>query len=169
MRHILNKADIPRAVLRPIPILFYQPLLKRIVRKISTAHPELFERLGDHTNKSFLINPTNMPFALLLQPDAISPRLRAYRDTTGLVYDASISGTFLTLLNMVDGLIDGDAIFFTRDLKIEGDVEAIVTLRNALDNIDGSIADEIANIYGPIGSFILSRLRKIQQKKRYHD
>ncbi len=152
-------------VLRPVPLLLYQPLLKRIVRRISGKYPSLFQRLGPHTDKSFLIDPVNMPFVLVLQPNPERPRLRAYRSAEHLRCEASISGTFLTLLDMVDGRIDGDAIFFTRDLKIEGDTEAIVSLRNALDNIDGSLADEIADIYGGAGRLMLKAVRRLQQRK----
>lgn len=159
---LANKHNIPKVVLRPVPLFLYQPMLKRVVRQIAEAHPDLFSRLGDNAYKAFLIDPTNMPFVLLLHPDPDVPRLRAYRSELGLDYDASITGTFLTLLNMVDGLIDGDAIFFTRDLVVEGDIEAVVALRNALDNIDGSIADEIADIYGAAGRSALSLLRKVR-------
>jgi len=37
---------------------------------------------------------------------------------------------------MVDGTYDGDALFFSRDLSIEGDTEAVLALRNAIENAD---------------------------------
>ena len=63
---------------------------------------------------------------------------------------------------MVDGRYDGDALFFTRDLKIEGDTEAIVCLRNALDDVDGSIAENIAAYFGSPGLKMLEFVRKIK-------
>ncbi len=161
----LKKRNIPKFILRPVPLFLYQPALKRIAHHIAGKYPEIFSRLGNVAGKKFMINPTNMPFVLLLEPNPNRLRLRAYKNADALEYDAGITGSLLTLLNMVDGKIDGDAIFFTRDLKIEGDTEAVVTLRNALDNLDCSIADEIASVYGKLGIFILGKLRSIEIKK----
>lgn len=106
-----------------------------------------------------------MPFALILRPDPDRPRLKAVRRHSGLAYDARIAGSFLTLLDMVDGRLDGDALFFSRDLIVEGDTEATVCLRNALDDLEGSIADDIADMLGPPGRMALGVLRRI----RTHD
>jgi predicted lipid carrier protein YhbT len=35
---------------------------------------------------------------------------------------------------MVDGAFDGDALFFSRSLQVEGDMEALLALRNAVDD-----------------------------------
>ena len=68
----------------------------------------------------------------------------------------------MNLLRLIDGRMDGDAIFFSRALQIEGDTEAIVSLRNALDNIEGSLAESVAGFFGRPGRFGLSLLRKVQ-------
>lgn len=149
----------------PLPSIFLQPLLGRIVRHIAWNRPELFNRIGPHKNKSFLIDPVNMPFAMLLIPNPDHPRLKAVRRHKARDYDARIAGSFLTLLDMVDGRLDGDALFFTRDLIVEGDTEAVVCLRNAIDDLDGSIADDIADIFGIAGRAALATLRRI----RNHD
>jgi predicted lipid carrier protein YhbT len=151
--------EIPGKILRPVPISVYQPILRRIARYIAEKHPNLFARLGEDVNKAFLINPTNMPFVLLLEPDPNFTSLEAYRNADGLDYDASITGSFLNLLRMIDGELDGDALFFSRDLKVEGDTEAVVRLRNAMDDIEGSVAEDVAGMFGPLGRAALSRLR----------
>ena len=153
--------DIPGKLLRPVPMAVYQPILRRIATYIAEKHPTLFARLGDDVNKAFLIDPTNMPFVLLLEPDPNHVSLEAYRSAENLDYDASITGSFLNLLRLIDGELDGDALFFSRDLKIEGDTEAVVRLRNAMDDIDGSVASDIADMLGPIGRMMLSRLREL--------
>lgn len=151
----------------PLPSFFLQPVLGRIVRHITKNRPELFNRIGPHKNKIFLIDPINMPFAMLLTPDPDAPCLKAVRRHKIGNYDARIAGSFLTLLDMVDGRLDGDALFFTRDLTVEGDTEAVVCLRNALDDMDGSIADDVADIFGIAGHAALSTLRRI--RKSQHD
>lgn len=158
----LSFQNFPSRILAPLPLPLLQPILGRIIRGAAENRPELFDRLGIQQNKMYLIDPSNMPFVFLLMPNAIQPCLRAYRRSRPLpIYDARITGTFLTLMNMVDGRLDGDALFFTRDLIIEGDTEAVVVLRNALDDLDGSIIDDLADQFGPIGRAIAFTLRRI--------
>ena len=66
----------------------------------------------------------------------------------------------MLLLELIDSEEDGDAAFFSRDLEVSGDTEAVVRLRNALDDMDGSIAEEAAALFGPPGRAILARLRR---------
>ncbi len=134
----------------PIPLFALQPLLGHIVTTIAGRHPELIARLGDNCRKRFLIDPHNLPFFLLLQPDPDRPRLKAYGRARDIEHDVHISGTFLTLLRMIDGQSDSDALFFNRDLTITGDTEAVVALRNALDNMDVTLADDVAACFGPL-------------------
>jgi predicted lipid carrier protein YhbT len=51
---------------------------------------------------------------------------------------------------MIDGQSDSDALFFNRDLSVTGDTEAVVALRNALDNMDATLADDVAACFGPL-------------------
>lgn len=163
----------PGALLRlaPVPLFLLQPLLGRIVRKIAARRPEIFGRIGPHTHKRFQIDPVNLPFVLMLYPDPAAPRLRAVRRHNAPAHDARIAGSLLTLLAVADGRLDGDALFFTRELMIEGDTEAAVCLRNALDDLEGSIADDIADMFGPPGRAGLALLRRVgnQEERRSHD
>ena len=67
---------------------------------------------------------------------------------------------------MVDGQLDGDALFFTRELVVEGDTEAVVCLRNAIDDTEGSIAEDTANLFGFSGRNALKLLRKAKNYGR---
>ena len=154
---------LPRKLLAPLPLLPLQPALHRIINNIARNKPELFQRIGVHKDKYFLIDPLNMPFVLLLRPDPHRPYLRAFRRTDPVQHDARIAGTFLALLDMIDGRLDGDALFFSRDLIVEGNTEAVVCLRNALDDMDGSIADDVVSVYGLPGRVFLSMLRRVRR------
>ncbi len=154
---------LTRLLIGPVPLFVLQPVLHRIIRNIALRKPELFNRIGVHREKSFLIDPVNMPFALVLRPDPKSPSLRAYRRRHLPPVDATISGSFLTLMEMVDGRLDGDALFFSRALSVQGDTEAVVCLRNALDDMDGSVVEDAANLFGAPGRKILNGLRRIRQ------
>jgi predicted lipid carrier protein YhbT len=144
--------------LAPLPLM--QTVLNRVVRKVPRERPELFRRLGLHQQKTFLIDPVNLPFLFTLKPMALQPELRIHpRTRTRPLHDAHIAGTFFALLDMIDGALDGDALFFTRDLLIEGDTEAVVVLRNALDDLEGSIIDDMTRPFDFVARRILSRLR----------
>jgi len=150
------------------PLILLQPLLARLVQQVAQREPELFSRLGARAAKRFLIDPLNLPFVLLLEPGI--PRLTACQRRPLPAHDAAIAGTFLNLFDMVDGTLDGDALFFSRDLHVSGDTEAVVALRNALDDIDGSVLDKGAQAFGPlspIAAFALGLTRAFS--RRAHD
>jgi predicted lipid carrier protein YhbT len=162
--------NIPRILLSPVPLILMQPVFSRIAAHVARSRPELFERLGPHLSKRFLIDPVDLPFVLVLIPDAKRPHLTAYRRQENPFHDACVAGTFFNLLEMIDGSLDGDALFFTRDLRVSGDTEAVVALRNALDDFDGSVLDNIVMSFGPLSkpvALALSALRTIRAKKRH--
>jgi predicted lipid carrier protein YhbT len=140
--------------------LALQPILSRVVRRIAARHPSLFARLGPHQKTDFLIDPVELPFALHLRPDPEVLVFRAVPRALAPRAGATIRGKFLLLLELVDAEEDGDAAFFSRDLEVTGDTEAVVRLRNALDDMDGSLAEETAAMFGAPGRAILARLRR---------
>ncbi len=153
----------PLFLLAPIPLFPMQSVLRRIVNYVAQNRPELFARLGTHKDTTYIIDPTNLPFILRLCPNPEYPILTAHRRREKQEYGARISGSFLTLLGMIDGRLDGDSLFFTRDLKVEGNTEAVVCLRNAIDDLEGSIMDDVAQACGPLSrpaQGIVSLLRK---------
>ncbi len=162
--------DVPRWLLTPVPLVLLQPILGRIGTHVAKSRPELFARLGCHAGKRFVIDPIDLPFMLLLIPDAERPRLTACRRYENPRYDARIAGTFLNLLDMIAGSLDGDALFFSRDLRITGDIEAVVALRNALDDCDGNMVDTIVGAFGPLSgpvAMAVSALRAMRTDRRH--
>ncbi|MCA8883558.1 MAG: SCP2 sterol-binding domain-containing protein [Rhodobacteraceae bacterium] len=140
--------------------LIVQPVLTRVVKRVAKQHPSLFSRLGPHQGTDFVIDPVELPFALHLRPDPQALVFRAVPRNAAPEAGATIRGKFMLLLELVDSEEDGDAAFFSRDLEVTGDTEAVVRLRNALDDVDGSIAEETAEMFGPAGRAILARLRR---------
>lgn len=150
-------------LLRPVPLFVLQALLDRIVAHVARDRPEIFARMGDKASSAILIDPLDMPFVLLLRPNPAAPEMRVLRRSTASAHDASIAGSFLALVRLIDTQLDGDALFFSRDLRIAGDVEAVVALRNAMDDVDGSIATDVAALHGPLGVAALELLRRHQR------
>lgn len=151
----------PRALM-PVGLICaaLRPILERVVRRIAARHPDMFARIAPYETADFVIVPNELPFALHLQPDPSAPLLRAVPKVRLPPCHALIEGPFLLLLELVDGESDGDAAFFSRDLTISGNIEAVVSLRNALDDVDGSIAQETADLFGPPGRLVLNHLRR---------
>ena len=131
-----------------IVLLPLQAVLNRVVSGVAARQAGVFERLGHHAASTYLIDPVNLPVVLVLKPDRHSPQLRVCWRTTAPKADCRIAGSFLTLLALVDGRRDGDAVFFSRDLTVTGDIDAVVTLRNALDDLDVTLVQDIVDSAG---------------------
>src|SRR5674476_478709 len=71
--------NVPSVLLAPVPLALLQPILTRIATHVAQSRPELFARLGPHAGKRFLIDPTDLPFVLVLTPGAGRPRLTGQR------------------------------------------------------------------------------------------
>lgn len=151
---------MPSPVRFPLPLFILQPILARIVHKVARDEPSVFNRLGPHKHTRYIIDPANLPFVLQLHPDPDNLVLRACPRGAVPDHEARISGKFFDLLQLVDCDQDGDAMFFSRGLDISGDTEAVVSLRNALDDLDGSLAARVADMFGPPGRLMLSTLRR---------
>lgn len=124
--------------------------LTAYARKVAKSHPDLFRRLGAFDQASFILDPTDLPFVLRLEPNGGSPRVRALRgEAEGT---ARIAGPLAALMGLVHGAFDGDALFFSRDLVIEGDTAAALALRNAVDDAELDLSSEIAGMTGPFAA-----------------
>lgn len=153
----------PGRFARLAPVFLLQPLLDRIVRRMAARHPQVFARLGEKARSTILIDPVDMPFVLLLRPNPDAPDARIFNRSRAIGADATVAATFLTLLRTIDAGLDGDALFFSRALTVSGDVEAVVRLRNAIDDVDGSLAEDVAALHGPLGLAALEFLRRRQR------
>ncbi|MDO8874807.1 MAG: SCP2 sterol-binding domain-containing protein [Pseudolabrys sp.] len=117
-----------------------------------------------------MVDPIDLPFVLILSPDNNRPTLRAYRRYEKPAHDAGIAGKFFNLLDMIDGSQDGDALFFSRDLRVTGDTEAVVALRNALDDFEGSALESVIGSFGPLAkpaALAVSGMRALQSRQNH--
>lgn len=136
--------------MRPLPLLPLQLALNNFLRRILRRHPNLFQRLGSHRGKRYGIKPTDLPFAFVIQARTLRPQLDVVRELPHGT-DARISASIASLLALVEGRLDGDALMFSRQLVIEGDVEAVLALRNAIDDAGLDVVSEISEAFGPLG------------------
>lgn len=134
--------------LRPVPPMLFNPVMKYAIAAMKRRHPEVFERLRELGDPVYLVDPLDLPFVVLLRPNHNPPTLTVARDDGHLAATAVIRGPFLVLLDLLEGRVDGDALFFSRELTIEGDTEHVVALRNAVDSAD---IDLIAELFDTVG------------------
>ncbi|MEZ5686264.1 MAG: SCP2 sterol-binding domain-containing protein [Paracoccaceae bacterium] len=146
----------PGRALRLAPLMPVQLGLNRFVARLAREHPKMFRRLGEHGAKRFEIDPVDLPVVILLEPREGAPKVTLARRSRP--HDARIAGPLAALLGLVHGAYDGDALFFSRDLVIEGDTAAVLALRNAIDAAELDLAAEIEALAGPargmVGRFV---------------
>lgn len=148
---------LPAAVafgLRVVPLFLIGRTLEQVTRAAVKRHPSLFLRLGPYAAMTFLIDPTDLPFALRLSPTPEKPRVAVGRRPMREPWDARIAGPLAALLGMIHGRLDGDALFFSRTLSIEGNTEAILALRNAIDDAEIDLVAETVAALGPLGPLL---------------
>ena len=139
--------EIAARLLRRLPLLPLAVTSQRLVENLARRHPSLFIRLGDQARKVFLIEPTDIPVSFRLVPLQERPILDVQRHACATNWDARIAGPFAALIGLVHGAFDGDALFFSRDIVIEGDTEAVLALRYAIDDAEIDLVAEIAALF----------------------
>lgn len=147
-------------VLRPLPLAPLQPLLGLLLSAVLRRHPGIFERLGSHAGKRFGLQPSDVPFAFLLEPGPGRPSVTAVRRLPRFVH-VRIAGPLAGLVGLVDGSYDGDALFFSRDLVVEGDMEAALALRNAIEDARIDLLREGCALLGPLAPSTERLLRDV--------
>ncbi len=134
---------------RPLPPQLLQPLLDAVFSLLRRRHPGLFERLTGLSAPIFLIDPIDLPLIFELDANPDHCRLTAARLGSGRAV-ATIRGPLLALIELLEGRVDGDALFFSRTLSIEGDTEAVVALRNAVDDAGIDLRRDLLEALGPL-------------------
>ena len=138
--------------LRPLPPALLGLVLNVALRLVSRRHPDVMARLEPLGDAAFLIDPVDLPFSFVLRLGAPVPVIEVVdADGAGAEWPTAIvRAPLLALIDLAEGQLDGDALFFSRDLAIEGDTEAVVCLRNALDSGEIDLIDDLLSLLGPL-------------------
>jgi predicted lipid carrier protein YhbT len=148
--HLPLVPRLPAMALRCVPVSPLSMALTGFARRLANRHPAMFRRFAAYGHSRFVLDPTDLPISMLLEPRAGKPRLRLSRQA--MQGDARIAGPLAALLGMVHGAYDGDALFFSRDLVIEGDTAAVLALRNAIDDAELDLSAEAQAMSGPFAA-----------------
>jgi predicted lipid carrier protein YhbT len=143
-------APIIRAAMHVTPPFVLARAVGALLRGMERAHPKLFQNLARLKPSIVHVDPADLPhrFELKYGGDE-KPAVRILEKTGEGAADATIKGNLDILLNLLEGRIDGDALFFTRGLVITGDTAAIVALRNTLDREEIDLFSDITGMFGP--------------------
>lgn len=156
---------LPLAITAPlsfVPIVAIESVVQRVFAHVIASHPGLFDRLADHAAKRYAFQPSDLPIGFLVEPAV--PRISVHRKERTPVSDACMEGELVLLLALLEGRIDGDAVFFSRDLAVSGDMEAMLALRNALDDSAIDLPRELGALAGPFSPLVAGTARYIRGK-----
>ncbi|MCV6546119.1 MAG: SCP2 sterol-binding domain-containing protein [Cohaesibacter sp.] len=153
-----------------LPLAPLERLISKAAEHVAKEHPDFFERLDDYAGKSYVIMPSDLDWITALSFQNAHVQIRLSRSLEAFPNrDVLVKAPILSLLNLLDGQEDGDALFFSRDLTIEGDTEAVLALRNALDDAEIDFLYQIAQLAGPLSDPIESSaksfLSRLQNRK----
>lgn len=160
MQAVFRAAPAPRwvsRVLALVPPAVMERVARGLAFDIRARHADLLDRLGRHSGAAIFIDPTDLPVGFRLCPS--SANILCVISRPCLDWQARIAGPLSALLAMVHGELDGDALFFSRTIVIEGDAEVVLALRNALDNAELDLAGEIAAACGLLAPFVSVAMR----------
>jgi predicted lipid carrier protein YhbT len=128
------------------PARIADAVLSRVAASISARHPALLQRLAPYDGKIVTIVIEDVGVAINLR---LGPRVAltlAGKGRSGC--DAVVSGNWLPLVALLEGRVDGDALFFSRALSFEGETDLLLAIRNALDGARIDVVAEIAATFG---------------------
>lgn len=151
-----------RLAIDAVPVAVVQRVVEAVFRQAMRQHPGLFDRLGAEADKRFGFTPTDLDLSFVVHPAGRS--IAVHRKASVPAADATATGPLLTLLALLEGRIDGDAVFFARGLGVAGDMEAMLALRNALDDSAIDLPSELGALAGPFSPLVAGAARHIRAR-----
>lgn len=137
--------------LAPLPESVWRPFLSVTARVLARNHAAAFDRLEGLWGRTFLFDPVDLPLRIALRLEAPVPRLTVADDDDAAAAVAVVRGPLIALIDLLEGRLDGDALFFSRELMVEGEAAAVVALRNAVDSEEIDLVEDLLSTLGPFG------------------
>jgi len=123
-------------------------------RVLLARHPRLTERLRAVGDVTLAVAPTDLPGTLVIELVEGRPAMRLVPFLEEAAVDAVVHGPVALLIDLVEGRVDGDALFFGRSLKIDGRTDVVVALRNALEDAEIDLARDLGGAFGPLAPLL---------------
>lgn len=162
-----------RAALNALPPALLRPSLAASMHVMRRQHAPLFRRLMQLPPATILFDPLDVPhcFLLTIAPQAVRLDLATSSQTAS----ARISGELSALIDLLEGRIDSDTLFFSRAVRVTGDTAAAVGFRNVLDGESINLLGDVLRMTGllatPARRAVLAldtQIRHLKQVLRRH-
>lgn len=154
-------------IARFLPLSPMEIAVRHLINRALAARPSFEARLAEYAGRRFAIDPVDCPFTFFITASNGKAEVEIIRDADKVPFDARIRAPLIVLMGMIDGTYDGDALFFSRDLTIEGDTEAVLALRNALEDAEfdpGEVLGVPSKVRGPFNraaELTFAEMRKV--------
>jgi predicted lipid carrier protein YhbT len=103
------------------------------LRRVLRNNPGLGERLDAARGATIRIAPDELPVAFLIRIAERGGQVTAVPKAAADPVDVSVAAPLRLLLTIFQGEDDGDAAFFSSELRIDGAMAPLVSLRNAIE------------------------------------
>lgn len=158
-------------LVRNAPTRAIAQICRHAMATMHHRHRAVFERVTERETFALLIAPTDLDLQFYLKIDPDRPELRPVKNTENTEpVAARISGPLPALLELLQGQSDGDALFFSRTLRIEGRTDLVVALRNALDGEEIDLRAAVQDSFGmarPVARTLLGLAEKIYHQVQH--
>ncbi|KZB51735.1 ubiquinone anaerobic biosynthesis accessory factor UbiT [Thalassospira xiamenensis] len=153
-------------IVRNVPAFALERLCQHAMATMYRRHKPVFERVTERETFALLVCPTDLDLDLFLALDPEAPVLRPAHEGDDNIIAARIIGPLPALLELLEGKSDGDALFFSRALRIEGRTDLVVALRNALDGEEIDLRSAVIESFGALGPAARLALRAAEAAYR---
>lgn len=151
-----------KAALHALPMPVLRQGLRLAMRSMRRQHPQLFKRLRRLAPATILFQPDDIPHCFLLTITANDLHLTLADPNDAA--SARIKGSLANLLYLMEGRIDSDTLFFSRDVVISGDTAVAVGFRNTLDGESISLLSDALAASGPLATPARRLLMRVDQR-----
>ena len=134
--------------MRVMPAPLLQRMIDVLMRGMRRSHPGLFRNLERLDAAIIRINPSDLPHQFILTIGQGQTSL-TLADAECPPHRACVQGKLRALLDLLEGRIDSDMLFFSREIEITGDTSVVVGLRNTIDREDIDLLKDITALCGP--------------------
>jgi O2-independent ubiquinone biosynthesis accessory factor UbiT len=149
MEHPRPPLALLRGAATILPRRLLTPVANAVVRGLERSHPKLLTNLARLDRAVIHIAPSDLPYGFALSVGC-EPVTLTLVERRPAATDAEVIASVAVLVDLLEGRIDSDTLFFRRDLVISGNTAVIVGLRNVLDREELRLTDELGALCGPL-------------------
>ena len=148
----MAEAEFPVLLVSNALALLPAPILERaiglLLAVLARKHPRLFRTLAAHPPCAIGIEPIDLPHRFVLRYGGGFPSLIP-TGTLDQPLNARVKGKLESLVGLLEGRLDSDTLFFSREIVITGDTETVLSLRNALERDSVNLFATTMALFGP--------------------